>query len=97
MNSKNRICPLCERELGEVNISKHHLIPKSKGGKNGETVLLHNMCHQKIHSVFTEKELKREYCTIEKLRANEEIIKFVKWVAKKDPGFYQSNKKINRR
>ena len=40
-------CPLCDRELGNINISKHHLTPKSKGGKNGPTIMLHNICHQK--------------------------------------------------
>ena len=93
---KNQICLICERELGSKNISKHHLIPKSKGGKNSETILIHNICHQKIHSVFTEKELKEEFHTIDKLKGNEEIIKFIKWVSKKDISFYQSNKKLKR-
>lgn len=94
MNKNDEICPICERELGEINISKHHLVPKSRGGKNGPIVSLHNICHQKIHSVFTEKELKKEYNTIAKLKSNEEILKFVKWVSKKDVSFYQTNKRL---
>ena len=90
------LCPICKRELGETNLSKHHLIPKSKGGKNGQTVLIHNICHQKIHSLFSEKELKENYNTIEKLRASEEMIAFIKWVSKKAPEFYQKNKKTKR-
>jgi len=90
-------CPLCQRELGDKNISKHHLTPKSKGGTHSETIMLHNICHQKIHSVFTEKELQRAYNTIEKLLTNEEIQKFVKWVAKKAPSFYQSNRMTNQK
>ena len=97
MDRVDQRCPLCERELGEVNISRHHLTPKSKGGKNGPTIMLHNICHQKIHSVFSEKQLKTEYHTIEKLKSNEEIAKFIKWVAKKDASFYQFNKRINKR
>jgi len=91
MNTKPTSCPLCQRELGTKNISKHHLTPKSKGGTFGETVMLHNICHQKIHSLFTEKELARTLNSIEKLIAEEEIIKFVKWVSKKNPAFYQRN------
>ena len=91
------ICVICKRELGKVNISKHHLLPKSEGGKDGETILIHNICHQKIHSLFTSKELKANLHTIEQLLANEEMIKFIKWVAKKDPSFYQSNKRANRK
>ncbi|MEM6700747.1 MAG: HNH endonuclease [Bacteroidota bacterium] len=90
-------CPLCQRELGEINISKHHLIPKSKGGTFGETVMLHNICHQKIHSVFSEKELRDDYNTIEKLLAHEQIAKFVKWVAKKEIGFYERNKRMKKK
>ena len=42
------ICPLCERPIPEdVPQSLHHLIPRSKGGKGGETVLLHHQCHKK--------------------------------------------------
>ncbi len=89
MNSE--LCPICQRELGTKNISKHHLTPKSKGGTFGETAMLHNICHQKIHSLFTEKELARDLNSIEKLLEKEEMQKFVKWVAKKDPHFYQRN------
>ena len=43
-------------------------MPLSKGGRGTTTVLLHKICHDKIHSAFTEMELKRHYNTIEKLR-----------------------------
>ena len=93
-----RICPICERELGnEKIISKHHLIPKSEGGRYSPTILIHNICHQKIHSVFSEKELRDEYHTVESLRNHEEIKKFIKWVANKDKDFYQRNKRMKRR
>jgi len=93
--SNAEICVICKRVLGDVNISKHHLIPKSRGGKKSELITIHNICHQKIHSIFTEKELKRNYNTVEKLLAHESIIKFVKWVEKKDPAFYQKNHTAN--
>lgn len=94
MQVNDDICPLCERQLGKINVSKHHLIPKSRGGKYSAVVLLHNICHQKIHSVFSEKELKKEFNTIEKLKKNDEVLKFIKWVSKKDPSFYQKNKRL---
>lgn len=88
-------CPICNRILGKKNISKHHLIPKSKGGKYSETISIHNICHQKIHSIFTEKELKTAYYTVEKLVKHEEIKRFIKWVSKKDPSYYTANKTAN--
>ena len=92
------ICPICERPLGSPeHLSRHHLIPKSEGGRYAATILIHNICHQKIHTVFTEKELRDEYHTVEKLRGHEEMQKFIKWVSKKHVDFYQRNRKMNKR
>ena len=85
-------CLLCKRDI-EGRQSKHHLIPVLKGGKNGEQVMLHKICHDKIHSVFTENELAKTYNTIEKILENEEIKSFVKWVSNKPNDFYDSSKK----
>jgi hypothetical protein len=82
-------CPLCHRPLGDVNIDRHHLVPKTFRGK--EQVELHKICHRKIHATFTERELANYYYTFERLRENEHITNFIKWVAKRDPGFYDSS------
>ena len=89
-------CPLCGRPLAEPS-NKHHLLPLSKGGKNTPTIVLHNICHNKIHAVFTEGELKRYYHTIERLKENEEINRFIKWVSKKEPEFYDKSVKTKER
>ncbi len=79
-------CPLCDRVLGKVRISEHHLIPKSRGGK--DKYPLHDICHRKIHATFTEKELAQDFYTFDALRNHPDIASFVKWVSKKDPAFY---------
>lgn len=84
---RNEDCPLCGRALIPP-FNRHHLLPLSKGGKGTTTVLLHKICHDKIHSVFTEMELKRKYNTIESLREHEEMKAFLKWVSKREPQFY---------
>lgn len=89
---KTEICPLCERQLAGV-CTKHHLIPVSRGGKHTETVLLHKVCHDKIHSAISEKDLKKLYNTVEKLRAHPELIKFIEWVKKKPPAFYDVSRR----
>jgi len=87
-------CPLCSREItSESYADEHHLIPKSLGGK--ETVTLHRICHSKIHSIFTERELKSSYYTIKLLKQNEEIIKFIKWIKNKSPEFHMKTKTSN--
>ncbi len=96
MQNEEKICLICGRILGDKKVSKHHLIPKSKGGKHTPTILLHNICHQKIHSLFTEKELKEEYYTAEKLREHPEMQKFIKWVAKKRPSYFVLNRRMKR-
>lgn len=97
MQDKNLLqdCPLCGRILAEP-YNRHHLLPLSKGGKDTPTLLMHKICHGKIHAVLTETELKNYYHTIERLQEHEEIAKFIKWVKKKEPEFYDgsvSNKK----
>lgn len=88
-------CPFCSRPLAEP-ANRHHLIPLSKGGKATPTVMMHKICHTKIHSVLTEAELKNYYHTIERLQGQEELEKFIKWVSKKPPEFYDGSIKKKR-
>jgi len=82
---KIMICSLCRRPLG-AKTEAHHLTPKTFGGR--ETVALHPICHRKIHTTLSERELLRVFHNIEALRGHEEIARFIAWVAKKDPDFY---------
>lgn len=90
------ICPLCERPIPPGAGTKHHLVPKLRGGKRGPTVLLHAICHGKLHSLFSETELARHYNTIEALRGHPEVAKFVRWVARRPPGYRSSNRRARR-
>ena len=59
------VCPLCLRPIPPgVPQSRHHLIPKLRGGKHGETVLLHHVCHRTIHKTLRETELARSFNTV---------------------------------
>lgn len=82
------ICPLCLRPIPEgAPQSQHHLIPRAKGGKGSETVLLHHICHKEIHAAFSETELARKYNTVTALRDQPRLATFIAWVAKRPPGF----------
>ncbi len=82
------VCPLCGRVIPEeAPQSRHHLVPRLKGGKGGETVLLHAICHKEIHATLSEAELARSYATVEALRTHPRLAKFIRWVAKRPPGF----------
>jgi hypothetical protein len=88
-----KTCPLCDRELDELSTDKHHLIPKTFKGK--DVVLLHKICHRKIHATLTERELLKTFHTVESLRAHPEISKFITWVSKKPPSFYDCSIETN--
>lgn len=90
-------CPLCGRKLIDgFSIDDHHLIPRSVK-KNDDTITLHKICHQKLHATFSEKELGLVYDSVESLLGHEEIQKFVKWVRKKHPEYYDSSRDTKKR
>lgn len=76
-------------------LNEHHMVPRSHRGR--DTVTMHRICHSKIHSVFSERELAAYYHTIERLLEREEIRKFVGWVRKKDPEYFDRNRKPSHR
>jgi hypothetical protein len=75
-------CPLCERP--NFHPSDHHLVPKSRKGKVTQTIC--HDCHRAIHATFSNKELEREYNTVEALLAHEGFRRMVSFIAKQDPG-----------
>lgn len=89
-------CPLCGRNMiNGPSIDDHHLIPKTFKGT--EKIRMHKICHTKIHTSISERELQHYYHTIERLLEHEEIQKFIKWVKNKSPEFYVKNKDTRRR
>lgn len=89
---EKKTCPICNREIAPP-ANLHHLIPVSRGGGGTPTVLLHQVCHNKIHSLFTEKELARNFNTIEKLLANEDMQQFIRFIRKQRLSYYDRNKR----
>ncbi len=89
METGTEICPLCERPLGRRR-ERHHLVPRLKGGR--ETVLLHPICHRKIHSLFSEALLARSYATVAALRAHPDMATFIEWLAGKPPDFHAATR-----
>ena len=87
-------CPLCEREIPTAQRDAHHLVPKSKGGR--ETRLLHRLCHRQIHALFTENELANQYNHVEKLLSHPEIFTFINWVKTKPISFIERSRKSQR-
>jgi hypothetical protein len=82
-------CQLCDRE--DVVLTKHHLVPRGRHNKRVKrdlqgdeknTVPMCRSCQNQIHGLFTNKQLERELNTIEKLKANEDVQRWVVWIRK---------------
>jgi hypothetical protein len=87
-------CELCGRTLDTELGSEHHLYPKNcklskkvSKEKRKSTVTLHPVCHKFIHSIFTNKELVRQYNTISKIKEDERVQKFISWIKAKPEDF----------
>ncbi len=85
-------CALCERTVSVV--TKHHLIPKSKGGR--EMVELCVACHKTLHSFFSNDTLLKELHSLETLRANPDIARYLAWVHKQRGGAIQVRRRRDR-
>lgn len=88
-------CPLCERNMLLQNLTKHHLVPKSCGGKTTKKIC--RTCHRQLHALFSNKELEKELNSVEALKENTDIQKYLTWVANKNPDKYFRADKPERR
>lgn len=89
--TEDNACPVCGRSMiPGKSVTDHHLIPKLKGGKIKEPC--HQVCHQKIHSVWSESELATTYNTWKIIRESPEMQPFIRWVRKKPADFIDRSK-----
>ncbi|MEL3973026.1 HNH endonuclease [Rossellomorea oryzaecorticis] len=88
-------CELCARQ--EVVTTVHHLTPKEVGGAFMPTAELCMACHKQIHSLYTNEELGARLNTIEDLRNDDKISKFIKWIRKQPSSKLVKTKKSNER
>ncbi|MBP3949497.1 HNH endonuclease [Bacillus suaedae] len=88
-------CELCERQ--DVELTIHHLTPKEEGGTFLPTVQLCIPCHKQIHALYTNKEICERLTSIERLRDDEELKRFIKWIRKQPSTSLIRIKKSNER
>jgi hypothetical protein len=75
-------CPLCERE--NYYPSDHHLVPRSRGGRDCTETICQS-CHEAIHQVLSNKELEKEYNTVDSLLSHPILSRVIKFISKQDP------------
>jgi 5-methylcytosine-specific restriction protein A len=84
-------CALCGRSFQPRSLTKHHCLPREKGGTQEHVELICSQCHGMVHATYTNRTLATLYPTIDQLRAAPELAAFLNWVRKQPP----SRKKRN--
>lgn len=85
-------CGLCLRAFQPDRLTRHHLLPKSRGGTAEHIAMLCSQCHGMVHATFTNRTLGVEYATLKELRAAPELAAFIKWVRKQPPERRKKNR-----
>jgi hypothetical protein len=104
------LCPICKRPLAEPNESRrsrrdrgvvaqteHHMVPKSRGGKAEVKLTMCVDCHSAIHAFFDNKQLEKDYHTVEALITDERFAKAIQFIAKQPPGKRHKTKRTKER
>jgi hypothetical protein len=90
-------CSLCERTFARRQLTRHHCLPKEKGGTSEDVELLCPQCHGMVHATYTNGTLASRYPTIDQLRQAPELEKFLRWVRKQPPSRRKRNRPRRRK
>lgn len=81
-------CQLCRRQIHDEGVAdpqavqEHHLRPEERA--ESPTVMLCRPCHEQVHALFTNEELRGSYDTIEALRDADRLQAYVDWIRSTD-------------
>ena len=84
-------CSLCGRPFERGALTKHHCLPRQKGGTQEDVELLCPQCHGMVHATYTNGTLASAYPTIDELRRAPELEKYIRWVRKQPPSRRKRN------
>jgi 5-methylcytosine-specific restriction enzyme A len=89
-------CGLCGRGFQDGRLTRHHCLPKEKGGTHEDVEMICAQCHGMIHATYTNATLAVLYPTLAQLRRAPELAGFLRWV-RKQPATQRSKNKPRRR
>ena len=89
-------CALCGRAFDPRHLTKHHCLPREKGGTHEHVELICGQCHGMVHATYTNETLAKVYPTIGALRRAPELAAFLKWV-RKQPATRRKKNRSRRR
>lgn len=90
-------CSLCQRPFDRATLTRHHCLPKSRGGTSDDVAMLCGQCHSMVHATYTNRTLEAKFATIDELRQAPELGPFLRWVRKQPPSRRSKNKPRRRK
>lgn len=78
-------CSLCGRRVPASVITDHHLVPREEGGGPEHKIPMCRPCHGHLHALYDNRTLAVAFPTIESLRTDPQVLKFVRFIRKQDP------------
>jgi 5-methylcytosine-specific restriction endonuclease McrA len=76
-------CGLCGRAFPSKALTKHHCLPREKGGTREDVELLCSQCHSMVHCTYENATLAERFPTLAELRQAPELQKYIQWVRKR--------------
>jgi len=94
-NTTNLHCELCQRVTGFL--TEHHLIPRATHSKkvkreygrecNMRKAMICVACHRQVHYLFSNKQLGKSLNSIDLLKTDTEVDKYIQWIKNKPDDF----------
>jgi hypothetical protein len=78
-------------------LTKHHCLPREKGGTRDHVKLICAQCHGMVHATYTNETLAALYPSIEALRKAPELASYLRWVRKQPPSRHKRNRPRRRK
>lgn len=80
-DEKQGTCPNCKRD---IMLTRHHLTPKVKGGKDGPIMWICKDCHGHLHSLYDNNFLRDFRSTEMEVLADPQMRKFGKFAGRQN-------------
>lgn len=78
-------CGLCGRGFARAGLTRHHCLPRERGGTHEDIELLCSQCHGMVHATYTNRTLEALYPTLAELRQAPELTNYIRWVRRQPP------------
>lgn len=90
-------CGLCQRAFPPRQLTRHHCLPRQKGGTQEDIVMICAQCHGMVHATYTNGTLANLYPSIDQLKSAPELSAYLRWVRKQPASRRKRNRSRRRK